>query len=152
MLLTASMTGAASAQGNACVKAGILTCDVAGGFGLVLGSTRLMNCTYDSNSGNTEQYHGSMSVLGADIGYLRSSVIVWAVLAPTSDTQEGALAGIYLGASARVAVGSGTGVNVMIGGLKNSIALQPISVEVNTGLYVGGGIGVMSLKLGDPES
>ena len=41
------------------------------------------------------------------------------------------------------------GVNVMTGGFRKSIALQPVSVEGNTGLYVGAGFASMSLELAD---
>jgi hypothetical protein len=43
----------------------------------------------------------------------------------------------------------GGGVNVMTGGFRSSIALQPISVMGNTGLYVGAGIASMTLDLAD---
>ena len=148
-LLGAPMKSTASAQSNGTVNAGILTCEVAGGFGYVIGSTRLMQCSYTPSSGGAaEDYHGSMSTIGADIGYLASSAIIWAVLAPSSTSQSGALAGIYSGVSARAALIGGTGVNALIGGFQNSIALQPLSIEGDTGLYVGAGIGIMNLKAG----
>jgi len=37
----------------------------------------------------------------------------------------------------------------MTGGFRNSIALQPLSLIGNTGLYVGAGIASMSLELSD---
>jgi hypothetical protein len=40
-------------------------------------------------------YLGSITKFGADIGYLQSAVIVWAVLAPTTNLGQGALAGHY---------------------------------------------------------
>lgn len=146
-LLSTPMTGTASAAGA--VHTGILTCHVAGGFGYILGSTRTMDCNFRPNSGSDEEYHGSMSTIGADIGYLASSSIVWAVLAPSANSLPGALAGTYGGISARVALLGGAGVNALVGGFENSIALQPVSVEGNTGLYIGGGVGVMSLRQGD---
>src|SRR5208282_5005555 len=50
---------------------------------------------------------GSITKVGADIGYLSSAVILWAVVAPTTDLGEGALAGHYGGAAASVALGVG---------------------------------------------
>jgi uncharacterized protein DUF992 len=148
-LLFPPMQGSASAQGT--VNTGILTCHVAGGFGYILGSTRTMNCTFRPNSGSEEYYHGSMSTFGADIGYLATSSIVWAVLAPSGSSTQGALAGTYGGVSARAAILGGAGVNALVGGFGHSIALQPVSVEGNTGLYIGGGLGVMNLEAGDLE-
>ena len=150
-LLGAPMKSTASAQSNGSVNTGVLTCEVAGGFGYVIGSTRQMQCSYAPTSGATEDYHGSMSTIGADIGYLASSAIVWAVVAPSSTSRSGALAGIYSGVSARAAIIGGTGVNALIGGFQNSIALQPLSIEGDTGLYVGAGIGIMNLKAGAVE-
>jgi hypothetical protein len=44
------------------------------------------------------------------------------------------LAGAYIGASAGAAVGVGVAANGLVGGLNNSFALQPISVEGQSGL------------------
>jgi hypothetical protein len=141
--------GAWAPSAAAGVKTGVLTCQVASGFGWILGSTRTMECKYAPGNGHTEDYTGTISKVGIDIGYLGACVIVWAVVAPNSNTGPGALAGNYFGATAQAAAGVGGGVNVMTGGFRNSIALQPISLMGNTGLYVGAGIGAMSLELND---
>jgi hypothetical protein len=127
------------------VKTGYLTCHVASGWGFIIGSSRTIRCSYTSKSHRTEHYTGSISKFGADIGYLESAVILWVVLAPTTDLGRGALAGHYAGAQASVAVGVGAGANVLIGGFKQSVALQPVSVEGQNGLNVAAGIGAMSL-------
>jgi hypothetical protein len=44
--------------------------------------------------------------------------------------------GTYLGATASATVGVGVGANVLIGGSGNTISLQPLSIEDNTGLNV----------------
>jgi hypothetical protein len=135
----------AQAAEKATVKTGYLTCNEAGGWGLILGSSHGVHCTYTSNKHRTEYYTGTISKFGADIGYLRSAVILWAVAAPTTDLGAGALAGEYAGAQASVAVGVGGGANVLIGGFHKSIALQPVSVEGQNGLNVAAGIAAMSL-------
>jgi hypothetical protein len=127
------------------VKTGYLTCHVAAGWGFIIGSSRDIRCTYSSKDHRTEHYRGSISKFGADIGYLESAVLLWAVAAPTTDLGRGALAGHYAGATASVALGVGAGANVLLGGFKNSIALQPVSVEGQNGLNVAAGIGAMSL-------
>jgi Protein of unknown function (DUF992) len=93
----------------------------------------------------TEYYTGSISKFGADIGYLQSAVILWAVAAPTKDLDPGALAGDYAGAQASIALGVGAGANVLIGGFNKSIALQPVSVEGQNGLNVAAGIAELHL-------
>jgi hypothetical protein len=128
------------------VKTGYLTCHEASGWGFVIGSSRELKCTYSSNGGRAEYYGGSVSKFGADIGYLKSAVIVWAVAATTNDLKPGALAGNYGGATASLTLGVGAGANVLVGGFQNSIALQPVSFEGQNGLNVAAGVAAISLK------
>lgn len=127
------------------VKVGTLTCDVASGWGFVFGSTRDLHCTFVPNKPSIEHYTGTISKFGVDIGYTDGGVLVWGVFAPSSDIRAGALDGDYVGATANATVGVGVGANVLIGGGDKSIALQPLSVEGNTGLNVAAGIGAISL-------
>ena len=103
--------------------------------------------TTSPNSGPGEHYAGKIQKFGVDIGYVSSAVIVWAVVAPTSDLAPGALNGDYVGATASATVGVGVGAHVLVGGFSKSVTLQPVSIEGNQGLNVAGGIGAMSLKL-----
>jgi uncharacterized protein DUF992 len=144
LFLTMAVIPARSAD-NLTVKTGYLTCHEAGGWGFVIGSSHKIHCTYTSNNHRTEYYTGSISKFGADIGYLQSAVILWAVAAPTKDLDPGALAGDYGGAQASLALGVGAGANVLLGGFKKSIALQPVSVEGQNGLNVAAGIAELNL-------
>jgi Protein of unknown function (DUF992) len=147
MMAIALCTPSAHAEGaKATVRAGYLTCHVASGWGFVFGSSRTVKCAYTRDKNYTEYYTGSITKFGADIGYLSSAVILWAVVAPTTNLGEGALAGHYGGATASVALGVGAGANVLVGGFKKSIALQPISIEGQNGLNVAAGIAQLSLK------
>jgi hypothetical protein len=128
------------------VKTGYLTCHEASGWGFVFGSSRDLKCSYSANGGRVEYYSGSISKFGADIGYLKSSVILWAVAAPTNDLKPGALAGHYGGVTASVTLGAGAGANVLIGGFDKSIALQPVSFEGQNGLNVAAGVAELTLK------
>jgi Protein of unknown function (DUF992). len=128
------------------VKVGMLTCHVHSGWGYVVGSSKEMDCAYRPRHGGPDRYSGSITKLGVDIGYTSAGTLVWDVVAPSSDIRSGALQGEYAGASASATVGVGVGANVLVGGLDKSIALQPVSVEGNTGLNVSGGFGEMSLK------
>jgi hypothetical protein len=135
---------ARAAEGG--VKAGILTCNVSSGWGLVFGSSRELNCLYSHDHGSTERYVGHIRKFGVDLGYQSNGVIAWAVVAPTTDVGKGSLAGDYGGASGSATVGVGVGANVLVGGFKESMALQPLSVEGNTGLNVAGGISQITLE------
>ena len=72
--------------------------------------------------------------------------MVWAVFAPTSGYIRGALAGHYVGASADVTLGVGLGANALVGGSRRSIALQPLSVEANTGVNLAAGVSELRLR------
>jgi Protein of unknown function (DUF992) len=133
----------ARAQGGA--QIGTLTCNVASGWGFVFGSSRALRCTF-AGSGRTEHYAGTIRRFGVDIGYTSAGVLVWGVLAPTSDLAPGALAGEYVGATGSATVGVGAGANVLVGGSNRTISLQPVSFEGSTGLNVAAGIGALSLR------
>src|SRR5437588_5306286 len=132
----------AQAQG---VKAGVLPCNVAGGFGFIFGSSRAVNCTFAPGGAPPQHYVGAINKFGVDIGYVQGAVMIWVVLAPTTNPGPGSLAGTYVGATASATVGVGGGANVLIGGSGNSISLQPVSIDGNTGLNVAGGIAEMTL-------
>ncbi|HEX4302673.1 MAG TPA: DUF992 domain-containing protein [Rhizomicrobium sp.] len=135
-----------AAPSPAGIKVGSLTCNVSSGFGFIFGSTKELKCTYAPNGGAGEHYSGTFSKYGVDIGYADSAVLIWGVVAPTSDVRPGSLEGDYAGATAGATFGIGLGANVLIGGLDKSIALQPLSVQGNTGLNIAAGVGVISLK------
>ena len=107
MLAIAWCMPPAHAEDKATVRAGYLTCHVSSGWGFIFGSSRTVKCAYTRDKNYTEYYTGSITKFGADIGYLSSAVILWAVVAPTTNLGEGALAGHYGGATASVALGVG---------------------------------------------
>lgn len=141
-------TGSAANAGQAGVRIGTLSCHVSSGFGYIIGSSRRVNCDFEqSDNPEGEHYVGHISKFGMDIGYTGGGRMVWAVFAPTSDLDEGALQGNYVGATASATVGVGVGAHALIGGFDKSIALQPLSVEGNTGLNVAAGVGQLTLHL-----
>jgi len=128
------------------VKVGLLTCNVDSGWGFIFGSSKALRCTFTQGGGRAEHYSGSISKFGVDIGYSQSAVMVWGVVAPSTNVQPGALAGDYGGVTGSASVGVGAGANVLIGGFNRSITLQPVSIEGNTGLNVAAGIAGISLN------
>jgi len=145
-VVVAASLASAPAHAAAGVDAGVLTCNVASGWGFIFGSSRDLQCVYASKPGAAEYYVGSISKFGVDIGYTQNGVIVWAVLAPTATLASGALAGSYGGVTGGATVGVGADANVLVGGFNHSISLQPLSVEGNKGLNVAAGIAAISLK------
>jgi hypothetical protein len=65
-----------------------------------------------------------------------------------SDVAPGSLAGTYAGASSNVSAGLGLGSAVLIGGSNDQVALQPLSIETNTGVNVAAGIAELNLRQG----
>src|SRR5690348_5904629 len=128
------------------VKVGVLTCEVASGWGFVFGSSKDLKCVYSSSPGVSEHYIGTIGKFGVDIGYSAATVIAWTVIAPSKDLGPGALAGTFTGATGSAAVGVGAGANVLVGGGEKSITLQPVSFQAGTGLNVAGGIAMITLK------
>ena len=126
------------------VKVGTLTCDEEGGWGLILGSTRAVHCTFES-ANHSERYEGSITKLGVDVGYKNAGVIIWAVIAPHTDVARGALSGSYGGVTASATAGVGAGVHALVGGFDRSITLQPVSIEGNQGLNVAAGVAGLKL-------
>jgi len=139
----ASFTVASAAQAQPGIKAGVLSCEVSGGWGFVFGSSKDMNCTFSPSQGDPEHYTGSISKYGVDIGYTRGGIMVWAVFAP-GQIGHGALAGNYGGVTAGAAVGIGANAHALVGGA-NNITLQPLSVEGQTGLNVAAGVAGLTL-------
>ncbi|HEY1613367.1 MAG TPA: DUF992 domain-containing protein [Rhizomicrobium sp.] len=143
-----ALGGSADASG---VKVGVLNCHVSSGWGFIFGSSKDLHCNFSPSGHSGERYVGTVSKFGVDVGYTGGGVLVWDVIAPTDSMKKGALAGGYAGATASATAGVGVGANVLIGGFKNSITLQPVSIEGNTGLNVAAGIGSISLHYEGPE-
>jgi hypothetical protein len=151
LMMSAAAIGAIALAGSAeaathGVKVGELTCGVASGWGFVFGSTKDLRCVFRQDNRKAVHYSGSIAKYGVDIGYTEGGVLVWEVIAPTSDVRPGALEGDYVGVSAGATAGIGIGANVLVGGFDKSFSLQPLSVSGNKGLNVAAGIGSISLK------
>lgn len=154
LAVTLSAAPSARAQDKAPTKSttkiGYLSCHVASGWGFIFGSSRKLQCTYTpaQKGKKIEDYSGSISKFGADIGYLQSGVILWTVLAPAIkiSSPAGLLAGHYGGATASATLGLGVGGNILVGGMDGSVSLQPLSIEGTTGLNVAAGVAMIDLK------
>ena len=128
------------------IKAGLLTCDVSGGIGLIIASQKQVSCVYAPDlPGPQEAYVGSFSRFGLDIGVTGGGVMVWAVFTDTT-RGPGFLAGDYVGASGEVSFVAGLGANVLVGGSNRTVALQPLSVSGDVGINLALGIGDLSLR------
>lgn len=127
-------------------RLGTLSCEVAGGIGMLIGSSRAVDCQFKQRTGKVELYTGTIGKLGIDIGVTGKSQLSWIVVNTTPTTVgEGSLAGTYVGASAGAAVGLGLGANALVGGNSKNFGLQPLSAEAGTGLNVAAGVARLQL-------
>jgi len=127
---------------------GLLDCTIEGGAGFIVGSQKDLTCTFTPANGSqpAEAYVGTISKFGLDVGVTGPALMRWLVVAPTGNPlPAGSLAGDYVGASAEVTAAIGAGANVLVGGSNQTIALQPVSVQAQTGLNLA--IGVSSFQL-----
>jgi Protein of unknown function (DUF992) len=146
MVLALALAEPAAAQR---IKAGLLTCDVSAGIGLIITSQRQVSCAFKPDQpGRQEDYNGSITKYGLDLGVTGGGMMVWAVFTDTA-AGPGFLAGDYVGASGEATLAVGLGANVLIGGSNRTVALQPLSVSGQVGLNFA--VGVAELRLGLPR-
>jgi hypothetical protein len=145
MALFASVLPAA-AQNR--VEVGVLECR-GSTTSFLVGSVTDLSCVFrQSGTGVNDPYHARITRAGVDIGPPQQIAVAWGVFAPTGRIGFGDLAGTYVGASASATVGVGLGANALIGGSGNTFALQPVSLQGQTGLSVAAGIAGMELRPG----
>lgn len=133
---------------SAKLTAGTLTCQGQGSVGLILGSKEQLSCSYApaAGQGPLQAYTATITKVGLDVGVKGQSVMVWTVLGSTTHLPAGALAGNYGGVSADASVGVGGGANALVGGSKDSVVLQPLSVQGQTGLNLAVGVSGLTLR------
>ena len=65
------------------LRVGLLTCNVAGGVGLIIGSSKPMNCTFKPDDADPVYYSGRINKVGLDIGITGETVVAIAKGLPT---------------------------------------------------------------------
>lgn len=138
---------AIAAEEPAKLVAGTLTCKGKGSVGLIIGSKQTLACSYQpASKAAGANYTATITKIGLDVGVKGASTMVWTVLSSTTDLPAAALDGKYGGVSADASVGVGGGANILVGGSKDSVVLQPLSVQGQTGLNLAVGVSGLSLK------
>ena len=136
----------ASANALPAVRAGILQCQGGQNVGFVVGSVTSLECMFQSEGRRPEPYIATVRRFGLDLGVTQQTQFSWAVNAPTTRVGRGDLTGNYGGVGANASGGIGGGGNFLVGGPANSYALQPISVQGQTGLNVAAGVADIELQ------
>ncbi|MGL5166033.1 MAG: DUF992 domain-containing protein [Afipia sp.] len=138
----------AYAQQPGSTQVGVLECRGGPNIGMIVGSVANLGCVFRSQGRPDDLYTARVTTVGVDIGITTETALSWAVFAPTVQFGPGDLSGNYAGVSASATVVVGVGGNALIGGSQNSFALQPLSVQGQTGLNVAGGVQSLELRPG----
>ncbi|MBR0712382.1 DUF992 domain-containing protein [Bradyrhizobium liaoningense] len=126
-------------------RVGRLLCTSTPRVGLVLGSAQELRCVFVARSGRQYIYEGRIRRVGLDLGVTSAGTLSWAVFAKNSQVGSATLRGNYVGASGNLAFGPGLGANVLIGGSRRSVMLQPISIERSIGINLAAGVTNLTL-------
>lgn len=79
--IVAGSSGQASADGMG-INIGTLECIVEGGIGLIITSSKAMDCVYKSASGREDVYIGKLTKFGLDIGVMGEARMIGVYLHP----------------------------------------------------------------------
>lgn len=141
-------TGPVKAQ-SASVQIGMLACSVTGNTASVFGGARDVDCYYTPVGSTRPQasYLGTLSNVGLDLGVHYVTTMTWGVVAPSDSNPVESLGGTYVGTTVSGSIGIGFGGNVLFGGSNNTVALQPVSIQAQTGLNASIGVVELSLSL-----
>jgi hypothetical protein len=146
-----ALTATASAvptSAEARVRAGVLQCRGAGSTSFVVGSIEQLSCVFRPSEGKPQAYSATVRRYGVDLGFTNRTEMTWVVFTSSQHVSRGDLAGVYGGISAGATVGVGAGANVLVGGSRNSIALQPLSLQGQMGLNLAAGVARLELRAG----
>jgi Protein of unknown function (DUF992) len=153
LFIAAALTGAllaalpmAQAEAQARLEVGQLVCRGGGGVGLIIGSRKSFACNFRPVGGGDQRYSATITNIGLDLGITGNTTLVWTVLASSNRLGRGELAGTYSGAGTDASIGVGGGANLLVGGSRRSIALQPLSGQVQTGVNFAAGIKGLRLR------
>lgn len=141
------MAASAAAAGKPAIQAGLLTCDVSAGVGLIFSEKQTMSCTFKPvGGGPTDHYRGKIEEVGIALGATAKGLMIWSVVSAAHGVPSGALAGRYTGLSANASLGLGLGENVLAGGSNRAFMLQPTSYEGQVGLNIATGVTHVTLE------
>lgn len=129
-------------------QVGVLECKGGPSIGFIVGAVTNLACVLRINGMPEDRYIATIQKVGVDIGITESTALAWNVFAPIAQPGRGDISGTYVGVDAMAAALVGVGGNVLLGGSNNTIALQPLSVQAETGIIIAAGLERMDLKPG----
>ena len=146
LAMLAACVGGANAQQMTRVQVGILECRGGASVGFIVGSVTNLGCVLRAEGMPEDRYVATIRKVGLDLGITQESALAWGVFAPVARLGPGDLSGNYVGAQGSATLG--VGVNLLVGGSANSIALQPLSVQGQVGIAIAAGLESLELRPG----
>jgi len=127
-------------------EVGTLDCNVSAGIGAIVGSKQDVDCVFKpSASGPEARYTGTIADFGLDIGRVERGKMVWLVYNLIAEDVN-QLDGTYRGVAADATIGLGVGAKILVGGARDNLSLQPISVEGQEGVNLAVGVAALTLR------
>ncbi|UFZ03637.1 DUF992 domain-containing protein [Bradyrhizobium ontarionense] len=130
----------AQARQDGPTRAGVLECLGRRNSGQLVTSHARLRCMFRSQGHEPERYVAKVRRYGVDLGLTDETRMAWAVNAPVNDFGRSELRGRYGGLAANAAAIVGFGGNFLLGGSNRAPALQPISLQGQTGLNLAAGV------------
>ena len=147
MVVAVLLSDISSAQAQSRSEVGRLLCRMGPSVGVIIGSRQRLACRFTpSGGGRAENYSGTITRFGLDVGFTAGGVMSWTVLARKRGIGRGQLAGRYVGASGDVSLGVGAGANALIVGSRRSVMLQPVSFVSQVGVNLAVGVAGLALR------
>lgn len=148
ILLAGLPVNVAHAQNpDATIRTGTLTCEGQPDLGLIVGSIEKLTCKYTPTAGSpVTAYAGTIGRIGLDLGIRGPSVLIWGVLATSTQIPGEALLGEFFGVAADASLGFGAGAQILVGGTAQSLVLQPLSVQGQIGINIAVSVASLTLR------
>ena len=144
--LLGGLTSADAQQSS--VQIGVLECRGGASVGFIVGSVTHLGCVLRIDGMPEDRYIATIQKIGLDLGITQETALAWGVYSPVAQLGPGDLAGNYAGAQGSASLGIGAGGNALVGGSRNSISLQPLSVQGVVGVNIAAGVESLELRPG----
>ena len=137
------------------LQAGVLVCSGDGDWSTTIKSKKQFECTFSSTNGEVRgKYSAEIRDFSASVSQSGGTVLIWHVSGPPEKVGEnyepGDLEGVYVSAGIEEPKDTKFEANTLVGRGPRSFALQPISVQFETGLSIATGVNMLVLTYQGP--
>ena len=155
VILTIAALVPSHANAQARLQAGVLVCAGDGDWSTTINSNKRFQCTFSSTNGEVRgKYSAEIQDFSAAVGKSGNTVLMWLVFGPREKIGEnyepGRLEGTYIAAGVDSPKDMEFSADTLVGMGPRSFALQPISVQVQTGLSIATGVNTLVLSYSGP--